>query len=99
MNSGGAKLLLEPFQVPDVYADDTAEVYVVNNNVRWTLYRWQTIPPETEPVKVAVAHVIMPLATISGALGEILRIANEALVKGDGMSVLTDTVARPSLLS
>jgi hypothetical protein len=95
--SGAGKLLLEPFQVPDFFADNIDNISVINGVFRCTLYCWQTIPPETEPVRVAVAHVIMPVGSVPEAAAKALKAVTVAAITTP--SDVFCTVERPALLS
>lgn len=70
---GMGSAAIEPFAIPEIYADGQTDIAVINGTFRCVLYTMQLIPGTNEHIKVAVMRVIMPAAAIPGAAAEALR--------------------------
>jgi hypothetical protein len=93
------KLLFEPFQVPDSFGDDFGNISVINGVARWTVYCWQSIPNEPNPVMVGVNHMIMPAHKAKEAIAKLLQAILEAELEGKSILMNESTEGASRLLS
>lgn len=59
--------IIEPFVIPDIYADDIAMVELVGPNVRLTYFTWQ------EGQRVVVCRLVRPRESIRGMVRLLLE--------------------------